>query len=325
MIKNRKKVLLLCPHFMGYDELVKNFLCENGYSVIYEDTDKVLKKAREKYKQFPIFFRFILKLFPQIRKVIREKLLQKYSFNFFKDLEKIESLDFILAINGDGVSEKIYKKLFSNNPQAQKVLYIWDDFDWLFKQSHIKKFDFVASYNIEDATKYNFLYLPVFTADIKKSIANKKYDIAIIATASQDRIALAKKIYYKYKNDYKFYIYFYDKEQRYNFFSHPLPMPYAKYQDILAMSVSVLDIVRFGQRGPTTRIYDSILTETKVITMNKNIKKYPVYNSNILVLDDELNIPHNFIKTEYINYEIIPVSIRRWCQKLTIFIEEETE
>lgn len=311
-----KRVLLICPHFMGYDEIIASYLRSNQYEVFFIDSDKYLKPAREEYKSYSIFLRLFLKLFPLLRELIREKLLSKRRADILSDLDDIKKVDYIIVINGDGLSKEIYNKLSKKYPHSQKILYIWDDLDWLFKKKHIKYFDNVFSYNIDDCKKNNFSYLPVFTAALEEKDYEKEYDISIIATASQERVKLAKKIFEKYKNEYKFYIYFYDKDFKFDFFSHTVPLSYEKYQEVLVKSVAILDIVRYGQKGPTTRIYDSILTRTKVITENKFIKKYPVYNSNILILDKKYEIPSSFIKKEYKEDEVKYISVKEWFQTL---------
>lgn len=311
-----KRVLLICPHFMGYDEIITSYLLSNQYEVFFIDSDKCLKPAREEYKRYSIFLRLFLKSFPKLRELIREKLLSKRCAGILSDLDDIKNIDYTIVINGDGLSKEFYNKLSKKYPYSQKILYIWDDLNWLFKKNHIKSFDNVFSYNIDDCKKNNFSYLPVFTAELEEKNYEKEYDISIIATASQERVRLAKEIFEKYKNEYKFYIYFYDKESKFDFFSHTVPLSYEKYQKVLAKSVAILDIVRYGQKGPTTRIYDSILTRTKVITKNKFIKKYPVYNSNILILDKNYEIPSSFIKKDFNDAGVKCITVKEWFQTL---------
>ena len=106
-----KRVLLICPHFMGYDEIIASYLRSNQYEVFFIDSDKYLKPAREEYKSYSIFLRLFLKLFPLLRELIREKLLSKRRADILSDLDDIKKVDYIIVINGDGLSKEIYNKL----------------------------------------------------------------------------------------------------------------------------------------------------------------------------------------------------------------------
>jgi hypothetical protein len=311
-----KRLLLFCPHFMGYDDILINYL-RKEYSVTYVDTEQFLKIARDEYQHLPVIIKGIFKFCKPIRSIYRERLLTKNSTKFLEILKGKSGYDLILAINGDGIPEIVYKDILLNNPNAEKILYIWDDYSWLFKCNHIKHFDFVSSYNIYDCNKYNFSYLPVFTENVEYPIPlKKKYDISIVASANKERIELAKELYKKYKLKYKFYIYFYCKNNEFDFFCYSAPLKYDEYQKVLSESVSILDCGRHGQKGPTTRVYDSIITKTKIITTNHSVSKYPIYGPNILHLDDKMDIPIDFINSEYADTGITPVTIDSWFGSL---------
>ncbi len=284
---------------MGYDEILVEEL-KKRYSVTFLDSDLFLKKARDEYNNLPIIIKFIFKIIKPFRNYYRESLLDNALESNFPILIDNE-FDLILSINGDGLSDDFYKILFSRNKSSKKFLYIWDDFDWLFKSSHIKYFDRVSTYNLEDSQKFGFSYLPVFTKPIFfNSIPQKKIDISIVATANQKRVDFIRKFYEKNKEKYSFYIYLYDKNMDFNFFSNSNPLSYDEYQKILSQSVSTLDIVRFGQRGPTTRVFDSLVTKTKIITANKEIINYPINSANVFILDSEFEIPEDFIKSDFV-------------------------
>ena len=312
-----RKVIVFCPKFMGYDTVLVEHL-KTKYDVIHFDTDLVLYPARQEYDELSKLIKGLFKLVPFFREKYREKLLCKYADNLCEvsDVNDFVNVNYMLVINGDGIPEKYYENLLKKI-SCPKVLFIWDDFEWLFKKSHIKHFDTMISYNIIDCKKYGFDYLPVFTTDfLDADSARKKYDIAIISSANKDRVAIAKRLYNKYKDVYSFFIYFYDKNSLFNFFSHSSPLPYESYKSILAESRSILDCGRNKQVGPTTRVYDAITTKTKVITTNKHIIEFPVYGSNILVLNKNFDIPSSFIKSPYVDEGITPYPIQRWINEM---------
>ncbi|WP_165707540.1 hypothetical protein [Pectobacterium polaris] len=62
----------------------------------------------------------------------------------------------------------------------------------------------------------------------------------------------------------------------------------------------IIDIVREGQNGLTLRVLESVFYRRKLITNNKKIENYDFFNSrNILILDDDMNIPDEFLKTPF--------------------------
>lgn len=312
-----KKMLLLCPKFMGYDEILMDYF-KTFYEVKFINTEKYLEQARKRYKKIPIFCRIFLKYLKRVRNIVREVLLSKTDFEFLKEIDEIQNFDTILAINGDGISNKIYKKLSQSCPNAKKYLYIWDDYSLLFRNNYINFFDYISSYNIADCKKFNFKYQPVFTKNNDEIINYKKiYDISIIASANKERIKIAKLLYEKYKEKYNFYIYFYSKNMKFDFFCYDKPLNYGEYQKIMAQSISILDCGRYNQKGPTTRVFDAIVTKTKVITNNKNISQYPVFGPNILIIDNKYEIPENFIRSNYTDQNLTVITVDSWFKNIT--------
>ena len=60
-----------------------------------------------------------------------------------------------------------------------------------------------------------------------------------------------------------------------------------------------------GQEGLTLRVLEALFYSKKLITNNKNIKKYDFYNPNNIFIwgvDDEKNLL-NFINSDYITIE----------------------
>lgn len=79
---------------------------------------------------------------------------------------------------------------------------------------------------------------------------------------------------------------------------------------------AILDVPQICQKGPTTRAFDALLTETKVITVNKYMQYYPVYSDNMIIVDrDNIDIPYEFINKKYniTNYKALNVA--EWLKK----------
>ena len=308
----KEKLLLICPHFMGYDEKIILCLSEN-YKVEFVDSESFLAKIRSDYKKKSKIKRAFLKTFKGFRSICRENMLKSVDYRYYELFSDIKNYDIIFVINGDAMSDNVYYFLKNQNKSAKFVIYIWDDFKGLFQSNKLKHFDEVLSYNIEDCDRYGFKYLPMFTQKSGRYDSNKrKYDISIIATANEERVKVAKQLFNKYKNIYQFYIYFYSPNEKYDFYSHTVPLSFEEYMDVLGNSKAVLEIVRHNQAGPTTRMFDALESKTKVITTNRHIVNYPVYSKNILIIDNNYSIPSDFIGEDYDDTEYNPIYISEW-------------
>ena len=165
--------------------------------------------------------------------------------------------------------------------------------------------------------------MPVFSktpANIREH--TKEFDIAVIGTVGKshrERLKIVNRIYRKYKGKYKFFVYLYSNEEG---LDTSLPvftvkLPYDEYISVLQKSKCVLDIAIHGQKGPTTRFNDALSTKTKVMTTNRNIRKYPYCTSNILILNKyTLSIPATFLDSPYDETDLQYMTLVLWAKSL---------
>ena len=127
---------------------------------------------------------------------------------------------------------------------------------------------------------------------------------------------IADDLYERYSSIYRLFIYLYDKKNVGGRFCHNSPLTNKQYISIMRESKAILDVPQICQKGPTTRAFDALLTETKVITVNKYMKYYPVYSDNMIIVDrDNINIPDNFMAKEYVINSYHSLSIDMWIKK----------
>ncbi len=307
-----KNVLLLCPFFMGYNAEIAKELAKE-YHVEMQDNQVKLGLIQAKLSNWKVA-RILRNHWRLYRKISYDFAMAKIADQYIKEFP-INTIpyDIVICINGNYIPDKLYRVLKAKNKKACFILYLWDDIVNLTKYSHMTYFENCFSYNLSDCRKYNLKYLPMFVQSSKIGHRSSNlYDIAIIASARKDRIDFVKKIYYKYKNQYRFFIYFSQIPVVDDFFCYDHPMEYAKYLDVLRESAVVLDIPHSKQKGPTTRVFDSLLTKTKVIT-TQDLSDYPVFSENIYKINkDNPVIPFEFIKKEFVEIEYKPLSISEW-------------
>lgn len=311
-------MLLIMPFFMAYEKSLVEKLNRN-YDVTVINGDSEIRKYRDAFYSTKLH-RAVRKLFSFLREIEQEKIIQEDTLIQKKFSIEIDCYDVIFIINGHGVSNRFYLELFEKNQASRKILYLWDDAQNLFKNSHIRLFDERYSYNIDDCKQYGMKYLPMFVQSgyVGHEDINE-YDIAIIASAHENRIKTVKKLYKRYKDKYKFFIYFFDPQGTTNFFSYKESMPYNEYISILKKSRVVLDIPNSVQTGPTTRAFDALLTDTKVLTTNSSLSRYPFWSNNTMFFDENImELNEEFIFSPYNESTYKALEIDDWLNELKL-------
>lgn len=312
------RLLLLMPRFMDYEKSLKENL-NRKYEVCWLDSDEFDREILDKFYKCNKIRWGIRHLF---RKCFNYDLEKAEAFFLENELGKIclekNYFSVVFCINGSYLSDEFYKKVRMLNPNARYIYYAWDDVSNLIKKNHIRYFDEVYSYNIIECKKNKWNYLPVFVQESGVGHSKEdKYDIVFIGSLNDDRRKIADDLYEKYSSSYRLFIYLYDKKNVGGRFCHNSPLTNKQYISIMRESKAILDVPQICQKGPTTRAFDALLTETKVITVNKYMKYYPVYSDNMIIVDrDNINIPDNFMAKEYVINSYHSLSIDMWIKKI---------
>lgn len=312
------RLLLLMPRFMDYEKSLKENL-NRKYEVCWLDSDEFDREILDKFYKCNKIRWGIRHLF---RKCFNYDLEKAEAFFLENELGKIclekNYFSVVFCINGHYLSDEFYKKVRMLNPNARYIYYAWDDVSNLIKKNHIRYFDEVYSYNIIECKKNKWNYLPVFVQESGVGHSKEdKYDIVFIGSLNDDRRKIADDLYEKYSSSYRLFIYLYDKKNVGGRFCHNSPLTNKQYISIMRESKAILDVPQICQKGPTTRAFDALLTETKVITVNKYMKYYPVYSDNMIIVDrDNINIPDNFMAKEYVINSYHSLSIDMWIKKI---------
>lgn len=299
---------------MGYDTTIKECLQKKGYEVTLMNNEYLLPYMNP-YVKSRFYYRIVRRLgLDSFSNQIQKELSKFYSK---KPLKLGEYYDIALCINGQYLPIEFYGQL--KEIAKTRILYFWDDTKKLASINHSCFFDRVYSYNIDDCQKYNWKYLPMFT-QIKgmEQSYSKKYDISLIGSAHHNRVQFAKRLLSKYGDKYNIFVYLVGINKSENErFIYSDPLGYDEYLKILKQSKCTIDLPFTGQEGPTTRFEDALLAETKVITTNKNIEKYPFFNQNICITDsDDIMINTQFIEGPYVDAGMKPTDVETWLKEL---------
>jgi len=302
-----KKILFIAPKFFGYEREIKNRLESLGAQVDFYD-DRPSNSAWSK---------FAIRMIPQtqqgkIRKYF-SVLLEKYSNDY----------DFVFIVKMECMPVEILLALRNRNPKAKFIYYSYDS---VKNNNNFKKaiglFDSAFTFDDEDAKAIEGIKLrPLFFLNEYRDLftENILYDISFIGTAHSDRYLLLKKIksvlpdenfrgfFFLYvPSKYIFWlkkifvpVFWKSKKTDFSF----SPMNKKEVLSAISQSRSILDFQHPGQTGLTMRTIEMLGARKKLITTNKNVKKYDFYRQeNIKVIDrEDPVIESDFFHAPYVN------------------------
>lgn len=331
-----RKILLIAPLFFNYyQEMIKE-LKLMGYEVKYicdAPSNSNISKAIGRINK-----RFIKRT---TKKYFERQVLPEIQCDRFDDVLIVGGMTF--AFTSDMVA-----KIKALNPQARFVMYQWDSERNLPYSTSIHPYiDQLYSFDLNDCeqmSKYRFL--PLFYTrsyeDIGKDrVDDYKYDCSYIGTAHPQKFRdvnvmadalkgiMPRQYIYHYMPSKLKYIYHkmfapeFKKAKMSDFQTKKVPTN--EVMKVFKDSFCILDAPQAGQTGLTIRTIECLGAKRKIITTNKDIKKYDFYNeSNILIFDGVIDKNAEFFTSSYkeLDEKIYKkYSLREW---LSFMLEGET-
>jgi len=334
MLLKNKRVLFFSVRTFNLENEIKLKLEELGAKVDYYDERPNNKKVTK-----------------AIIRVYR-KIYQKQIDSYYKEiLTKIESTkyDYLFVNRAEVIPTFFLEKFIELFPNCKRIFYTWDSFK---NHSHsLGVLDFFHekySFDNNDCEKYGLKLRPLFFLDSFKGISNSETyenDLLFLGTTHSDRYVLTKRIVSWCKNnDLTAYTFFYVQGFSVfvykKFFDKTFKKANLKDMNFKGLSSNemlelyksskvILDINHPGQTGLTMRTFEAIGAQKKMITTNKEIKKYNFYNkNNIFVIDrEELSLELDFFKSDYeeIDDEIYnKLSLEGWIRSIFDIKEDST-
>lgn len=283
-----KKVVLISPDFFNLSTIIKDEIEKNGYECKWFD-DRPSKKTIDK-----ILLRISLKL--------EKGKINRY-FNSIIEYCKQEKPSKLIVIIGQCFSVKHYKLLKEACPDIELVFYNWDSIaNFPITKDNFTFFDRAYSFDLTDCKKYDIPFLPLFYS-YEKEKGVEDLDYSVIVTVKKGKYAdlhnITSQLDEKYQNKFSHLylqsksLYRYYKMSDKTFkkakkdeFTYDRLDP-KKVEEVFNRSKMVVDIVMAKQAGLTIRTIDTLHLKKKLITNNENIKEYPFYTpQNILVCKD---------------------------------------
>lgn len=194
-------------------------------------------------------------------------------------------------------NEKIAKYIKKKNPNCRIILFFWNIIVDETRKRYLKDsmIDEFWTFDSGDAKKYKMnINSQFYTNKIKLNEREKEIDVIFLGRdkgRKEEILKLEEKL--KENNVNTDITIIPEKSKKY--------IKYSTYLENVEKSKVILDFVIEGQRGLTLRCMESLFFERKLITNNKEIKKYEFYNpNNIFILgEDNFKRINEFVNTEY--------------------------
>jgi hypothetical protein len=296
-----RKIILWCPDFFNYDDLIKNELERSGYKVfLISDRPFKNKILRALTTRFPSFFSMILIPY-YLRLLVRER----------------SQYDDFFVINGQTLSLFMIKYLKNKYKFTSTRLYFWDSIK--NRPTGIKlisEFQKTYSFDRQDCDLYNLRYRPLFY-DTKYTSTNQGQnkqaftsDLVFIGTDHKDRTDIISKIAQSHDINFEAEVYFHTRLvffiKRFVLRWVNLASNYKRIYkpkslfEIIAMyekSKAVLDIHHPLQTGLTMRTIELVGMQKKIVTTNQNVRLERFYNEDMVhvINRDDPIIPDSFL------------------------------
>lgn len=327
MLQN-KNILLISVKFFNYEILIKKELEQMGATVALYDE----RPSNS----------FFSKAIIRLKKEVYKTKITAYYNKLIAELG-IEKFDYFLLIKGEAVPKFFIEFLRKSNPDIKLIYYTYDSFKNNKNGLDIMElFDAKYTFDSNDAVKYNMGFRPLFFATDYSNLYMKnkkdfKYDLAFIGTAHSDRYIIAENASnWCDSNGFKMFTFYFSPSKLLfkikklteksfkNFDFQKVSFNSLSHSEIIAIykdSKAILDINHPGQNGLTMRTFETLGAGRKLITTNENVKKYPFYNeNNILIIDrNKPQLNKMFFETgfqEIENNTYNSMSLNGWVQEV---------
>jgi len=301
-----QKILYLCPNFFGYEKAIQKRLEKLGGTVDFfneRPSDSVLSKG-----------------IIRVKSSLYQKKIDQYYRKILNEISS-KNYDFLLLIKGESVPFFFLEKFRQANPKAVMIFYSYDAVSEYPKSEKLYPyFDQNFTFEPSDALTYNLHFRPLFFLDEYlnfKENNSVKYHISFIGSAHTDRYLVGEKVREEAdKLGLKSLFYYYapgkaafklkkifDKNLQ-KFDSKKLSfkkLSHAEIQKIYEESFSVLDVNKPFQSGLTMRTFEALASRKKLITTNSDIKNYPFFSpENILITDrKDISLNEDFFENPF--------------------------
>lgn len=284
--------------------------------------DFLVKKLQEDIKEY-------VEIFPGYREItFIEKIMRKLHLKFFKYFQYIWYDEWFkkdynnLIIFDSNASITFLENVLKKFPSNRIIFWYWNFVKDKKLLKYIKSKNIeIWSFDINDCKKYDLKYNTQFYFEINLKNNKKTIRDIYFIGIDKNRIKKIEKFIYllqKYKVTFYFQV-LKKKLKKYTKFQKNFlinkPISYEKIIENIMKSKAILEINPEKQSGLTLRVMESLFFQKKLITNNRDIKKYDFYNKNNIFLFNE--------KIEEIDFKKLKKFLKEPYQNISTEIKEK--
>lgn len=278
------KILLITPfRFYGYSNNLRIAFENSGYEVSMMNDE------------FPVndFGALLGYLNLELSRTLSRRAMRRKLMN--DDVQ----YDMTFIIKGRGISVGLLEDLRRYSKRI--VAYNFDSFGYFpHPLKWLKEVDEYHSFDFKDCEKYGLRRLDLYSSFNDVELKNeRKYAISAVVRNHTERVKFIDEILKKI--DGSIFVHIYEKSivtLVLNFFTNPIsmwrlrrhislnPLPYEKYQEVIAGSVATIDYAHPKQTGLTIRCWEALSCGTKIVSNNKRLVAHEDFpNDSFLIWD----------------------------------------
>lgn len=325
---NGRKVLIIAPKFFGYEKLIQLELESQGAFVDYFDD----RPGGD----------FLTKALIRVDRRLLARRTNRYYGSIVANTNG-RDYDDILIVRAEAISSEQLLALKATHPRARAILYLWDSMNYNPNaRKLLKHFDCVWSFDRDDANAYPQVgFLPLFYARgftrTRYPADSFKYDACFIGTVHTDRYKVLERMVSRLEaQGRKVLLYcYYPSTTLFRLRSlldggfRRFGRKYVKFQsiplsqtiDYFDHSLAIIDINRPAQLGLTMRTIEALGARRKLITTNRDVENYDLYDPSYVAVVDRDNpvLPDDFFdeKALAIDEKVWnKYSIEKWVEQV---------
>ncbi len=289
--------------------------------------------------------------FPEIEHTVRSRIAAKISSRYYHEkvvkphqreivtAVKNNKFDYVFVIRGGYFDAVFINDLREHCTEAHFVLYQWDSIRQNDYRELIPCFDEVSTFDIEDSSKFNIEYRPLFCISQYTHLANKKdksteYDLCFVGAFHSDRLDVVKFYDQKLKKNGRFFychMYITKMALMVRLLTGKISLGDIKYfktypltvdsvADLYQRSSAVLDVELNIQSGLSIRTFEVLGSHAKLVTTNRYIKEHSFYNPDIIDVIDRSQLAYNDrffdVDASNIEFRVDRFSLREWLMNI---------
>lgn len=310
----KKSILLALPTVHGISSLIEENLKHCGFDVINISRND---RKQEEF-QYPSFLSWLKVRFQRDILKNKEAKINFQSALLLKEVEKLftegKKVDYALFFLANFYSLQ-FLDYIRDKVNVRMVNYQWDGIDrFPAIYSRLAKFDKTFVFDYQDLGKdHTLLPTTSFYFDMDLSPLPCEFDFYFLGAHREDRAEMMLKFTNLAKEkgwNINFNLTLSEKDAHWKaiypnnitFLSDKNPMGFRENLHLARRAKVLLDFVITEHNGLSLRVFEALGNDKKLITTNKEVKKYDFYHSNNIFVLDETNFFEiaSFLEKPYI-------------------------